>query len=135
MIKKMDLEFIFGQIIDFLSVFGKMENKMGLENILKKMRLNMEFGKMEKGKNGLEMKKNLQIVWTPEMKNMLLFFNGVEVNLKTIWKLKVMMMKIMKIIMNIYHQKRKKEIKIMMINLLYNIWFNFINIFLFIFVH
>ena len=59
MIKKKDLGFTIGPMIDSLSVFGKKGNKMGLESLLKMMYLNMVFGKMVKEKNGLKMKKNL----------------------------------------------------------------------------
>ena len=50
MIKKMDLEFLNGQMEKNIKVIGKMENKMAKENFIFLLKINgkKEFGKMEK---------------------------------------------------------------------------------------
>ena len=62
MIKNLVLEFIFGLRKSSILDFGKKENKMELENILKVILLNMVFGKMGKKINILKMKKNLKLL-------------------------------------------------------------------------
>ena len=57
LIKKMDLGFIFGRMINFLLDFGKMGNKMDMESMLKGMLLSLVCGIMGKKKKIL-MKRN-----------------------------------------------------------------------------
>ena len=58
-IKNKELENIFGMMEEFIQDFGNQINKMVQENIVIEMpvKINMEFGQMEKEHNGL-MKKN-----------------------------------------------------------------------------
>ena len=55
---------------------------MGWENILKEIRLNMEFEKKKKKKNGLKMKKIFLIILILMMKDIKIFFNGLLKKLK-----------------------------------------------------
>lgn len=82
MIKRMDLEYIIGLIINFIQAFGSMENRMELGNILKIIVLNMGDGKMAKKKIQSLLKKNFLIVSIHLKQTLLIFFSGRKKELK-----------------------------------------------------
>ena len=59
MIKKVDLVFFIGGRKNTMWDFGTTGNKMDWGNLLREKVLNMVYGKKERKKNGLIMKKNL----------------------------------------------------------------------------
>ena len=95
---------------------------MELENI----------SRIEKEKNDLIMKMKLPVVQAKMMKNILLYFNGVETNLKSIQSQIVIKMK-KNIIITIKSSKKKKKKKMNEDNVDYKFIFilDFINIFYF----